>query len=225
MANILCFGDSITFGYSDPEGGWTQRLSRSLGKIYVSSAGNYLHAVYNLAIDGDDSARLASRIAEEIKPRSYDDVVIILFIGVNDSIYFPSKGNKVDVDDFKDNMRKILKVALGATSEVIVVGVTPVDEKKTQPVEAAMEPGASYSNSRIRLFNDALCEMAEKEKVEFVDFFEDMRKLDFDTYFFTDGSHPNSIGHQYIADKLTKKVAEMANNYDSSAEESDSAES
>ena len=30
MASILCFGDSITQGFVDPEGGWTQRLRRRL---------------------------------------------------------------------------------------------------------------------------------------------------------------------------------------------------
>jgi lysophospholipase L1-like esterase len=30
MVSILCFGDSITQGFVDLEGGWTQRLRRRL---------------------------------------------------------------------------------------------------------------------------------------------------------------------------------------------------
>jgi lysophospholipase L1-like esterase len=61
MASILCFGDSITQGYIDLEGGWTQRLRRHLDQDATVPRGATTfpaHAVFNLGISGDTAEGL-----------------------------------------------------------------------------------------------------------------------------------------------------------------------
>jgi hypothetical protein len=56
MASILCFGDGITQGYVDLEGGWTQRLRRRLDQpatVPVGATTFPAHAVFNLGVSGD----------------------------------------------------------------------------------------------------------------------------------------------------------------------------
>lgn len=214
MANIFCFGDSITFGYSDPEGGWPQRLSRDLEKIYIDEQGNRLHAVLNLGISGETSSGLLGRIENEIKARKFSqpEQVIIVAIGTNDSIYRQDGVNDVELDAFTSNIDAILKVAQKYSKKIMLLGLLPCDESKMQPMPWS-STGKCYSNSRLKMFNDQLAKICAKSDVHFEDMFADMLKFsDLSVYLF-DGLHPNSAGHQYIADRIKKRVAEMANGY------------
>jgi lysophospholipase L1-like esterase len=66
MATILCFGDSITQGFVDPEGGLDPAAAtparpgghRPLGDITFPA-----HAVFNLGISDDTTAGLAERLS------------------------------------------------------------------------------------------------------------------------------------------------------------------
>jgi len=211
MANILCFGDSITFGLSDPDGGWVQRLSRALEFIYIDESSNRLHQVINLGIDADTSAGVLARFADETKPRIRDKTVIILAIGVNDAVYREDGFVEAQPEEYADNLRTIIKLAKKHTDKLIVLGLTPVIESKVQPMPWS-KSGKSYSNQRINTFNKQAKAVAKAESVHFEDMFADLLKLDLEVYLH-DGIHPNAVGHQYIADRIKKCVAEMANDY------------
>ena len=72
MAQILCFGDSITLGFVDLEGGWTQCLRRSLDQLATFAVGGTrfpAHATFNLGVSDDTAAGLLARMEREILPR------------------------------------------------------------------------------------------------------------------------------------------------------------
>lgn len=211
MTRILCFGDSITIGYSDPDGGWPVKLNRYLSNIYINEYGQMKHMVSNLGVDADTSADVLARIKQETKTRISGDAIIILAIGVNDTEY-DKKGHLVTEQDvFVRNMTEIIKIAHEFTEHVIVLGLLPCDESRMQPMPWS-KTGASYSNKNIKLYDKLLSDVARDQNVYFADIFDDFSKLDTDLYL-QDGSHPTPAGHQYIADKIKKKVAEMANDY------------
>ena len=94
MASILCFGDSITQGYVDLEGGWTQRLRRRLDQETTVPFGDTTfpaHAVFNLGVSGDTAEGLAARLERELAPRQLgDQTIVVIAIGVNETAFDPA---------------------------------------------------------------------------------------------------------------------------------------
>jgi len=78
MVQILIFGDSITYGAWDKEGGWVRRLRKFLDENYE----DYL--IYNLGISGNNTDDLIERFEFETKQRlkENDETIIIFAIGV-----------------------------------------------------------------------------------------------------------------------------------------------
>ena len=213
MTRIICFGDSITFGYTDAEGGWTQRLHNALAKIYVTKQYNPIHEVVNLGISGETIEGLLNRAEAELDARIGEDgQVVIIAIGTNDSVY-KMKNNKTHTspEKFEKNLQKLIKICRQRTSRIILLGLLPCEEEKMQPMPWSTT-GKAYSNKRLKIFNDTIAGVAKAEELAFVDMFDDMFRREQGMYLH-DGLHPNSVGHNYIADKLKKLTAELASNY------------
>jgi lysophospholipase L1-like esterase len=91
MASILCFGDSITQGYVDLEGGWTQRLRRRSTRTPPSPMGATTfpaHAVFNLGVSGDTAEGLLARLEPELGPRRLgDQTIVVVAVGVNETTF------------------------------------------------------------------------------------------------------------------------------------------
>jgi len=192
MTRILVFGDSITYGACDKEGGWVQRLRKFLDKNYK----DYL--VYNLGVSGNNSKDLLERFEFETKQRLKEDeeTIIIFAIGINDSQFVHSKGNhRVPIDKFKDNIQKLIKLAQKFSSKIIFVGLTPVDEAKTTPIP--WNTDKSYKNEYIEQYNQTIKETCREEKIYFIEIFEKLKGTDYQKLL-EDGLHPNSDGHQRI---------------------------
>lgn len=211
MTRILCFGDSITLGVGDPDGGWTQRLSRALENIYIDEFGNRRHQVYNLGINGDDSSALLRRIEHEIESRKQKDMLIIIAIGTNDSLYFQESNNQIDPDAFGENLNQLINISRQYTDKLIILGTIPCIESKMQPMPWSMTKKC-YSNQRLSVFNKVSKQISEKNSVIFEDLFSAFKQLSPENYLH-DGLHPNQVGHQYICDRIKKTVAGLANNY------------
>ncbi len=131
MVRILIFGDSIAYGACDKEGGWVQRLRKFFDENYE----DYL--IYNLSISGDTTEELIKRFEFEAKQRlkEKDETIIIFAIGINDSQFVHSKNkNRIALEKFKENLRKLIQLAKKFSSKIIFVGLTPVDETKTTPI-------------------------------------------------------------------------------------------
>jgi lysophospholipase L1-like esterase len=206
MSNILCFGDSITQGYTDPAGGWTQRLRQKLDATYFHIYKNGItvpaHDVFNLGISGDTSAGLLARIASEIKPRLLnEDSIIIIAIGTNDSVYRQTDDSvETTEEQYGDNLLKLIQIAKQTTDKVIIVGTLPCDESKMQPMPWSSS-GKSYSNQRLKEFNDTAMNVASEQNVQIVNMFEKLNIENPDSYLH-DGIHPNENGHQLISDSI-----------------------
>lgn len=187
MAQILVFGDSETYGAWDSEGGWVSRLRQFIDKT------NKEHIIYNLGIDGNTTESLLIRFEFETKSRLWpDEETILLFqIGVNDSAI-------VSFEKFKENIKTLIKLAKKYSSKIAFLGLTSVDEKKTNPVP--WNNAVFYKNEKIRKYNDAIKALCKENKVHFIE----ISNISLDE----DGVHPNSKGHakifQLVKDFLVK---------------------
>ena len=187
MEQLICiFGASSTQGFYDVEkGGWADRL-----KIYAYerslSTDDYFE-VFNLGVSGNTSRDLLKRFYNEAKARN--PTVIIISLGDNDS------GLKVPLDEYEMNMDKIFIQAKEITQNIIVLGTKKVNEKFTKPVPWNKE--VYYINEEIKKYDNRLKKLAEKHKIKYVPFFDELNEKDLE-----DGIHPNSKGHKKIFERV-----------------------
>ncbi|MCX6742516.1 MAG: GDSL-type esterase/lipase family protein [Candidatus Pacearchaeota archaeon] len=190
---ILVFGDSLTYGAWDKEGGWVARLRRFIDEKYPEQ-----HFVYNLGVPGDTSKHLIERFEPEAKIRIFDkDPMVIFQVGANDSAILSSKRNAewISPKDFERNIRRLIFEARKITNKIFFVGHVFVDEKKTRPV--SWDKDVSYTNENIKKYGDITKEICSKENISFIDIFPDFKKQDFG-HLLQDGVHPTSAGHEAI---------------------------
>ena len=197
MAEILIFGDSIAYGAWDREGGWVQRLRKFLDERNLADP-NFYCLVYNLGIPGNTSADLLERVEFETEQRlkAGEETIIIYAIGINDSQFVHSKGeHNVPLDEFRENIQKLIDKAKIYSSKIAFLGLTPVDEGKTTPIP--WNPDKSYKNEYIERYNNVIRKVCEENEIYFIEILERLKALNYQDLV-KDGLHPNSKGHQKI---------------------------
>jgi len=194
---ILIFGDSITYGAWDKEGGWVQRLRKFLDEKTLTEPDFYC-LVYNLGVSGDTTDDLLGRFEFETEQRikEKEEMVFIFAIGINDSQFVHSKNSlRVRPEKFKNNIQALINTAKQFSLKIIFVGLTPVDESRTTPIP--WNTDKSYKNEYIRQYNDIIKTVCKANSFLFIEIFEPLNKLDYKNLL-EDGLHPNSSGHQKI---------------------------
>jgi len=178
MTNICVWGDSISYGAKDlKKGGWVNRLN-----LHLSKKTNYETIVYNLSVDGEDSEGLLKRFNSECKIRKPN--IIIIAIGVNDSGHRKNK-NIVSFEQYEKNINKLIEISLKYSKEILFIGLTKVNEKKTKPV---LWEELYYDNKQIEKYDKKLKEIVKNNKLRYVP----MNKIEL----CEDGVHPNEKGHE-----------------------------
>ena len=203
--NILIFGDSITWGAWDLQGGWVSRLKKVLTKRSVSSD-DYYSLVYNLGISGDNTDGLLNRFETEVKERIDDDedAVIVFAIGINDSQFINTeKRHSVPVGRFRKNIKELVKNARRVTDRIAFVGLTPVDDRKVDP--SPWNPAKSYKNEYVEKYDKIIQEVCNERKVDYGGLWGAFQQRDL-TSFLSDGLHPNDEGHKVIFDTVQKHL-------------------
>ncbi len=211
MAKLFFMGDSITAGAWDSKGGWAQHLSNKLlarsGTSERKHKGFYC-APYNLGIFGDTVADVIRRLDREITARTYGDtpdntVQLVFAVGVNDSVYLLDEDRNHASDDiFKQDLISLLTLARLITDNITFIGLLPVDQPRTDP--CPWTPSLAYRNEHIERFNAMIENFCGQEKLPFISFFDEWKSFPDLQNHFTDGLHPNDMGHE----KMAKKIGE-----------------
>lgn len=67
IARIYVFGDSITYGAWDTQGGWCDRIKHKLHQLKNDPSYGIKFQMFNLGIDGENSRSLSNRFETELK--------------------------------------------------------------------------------------------------------------------------------------------------------------
>lgn len=196
--NILIFGDSITWGAYDPDGGgWATRL-----RNYFEAQNKDID-VYNLGISGDSAADLLKRIEVEARPREPDSMVFA--IGINDSQFIHlTNSPRISVEEFRGNLEKIISAARKFTDSIAFVGLTVVDESKTKP----WDEEKSYINKLVRQLDEEIEKICKLENLKYISVKGAVENSDL-----IDGLHPNTKGHQKLFDRIRPEFEELLVEY------------
>ncbi|MFM7424495.1 MAG: GDSL-type esterase/lipase family protein [Elainella sp.] len=191
---IVALGDSLIYGFGDPEGGgWVERLRRSWMTPESPS-----HALYSLGVRGDRVRQVASRIESEFRNRGelrhrVPDV-IILSVGLNDCARLgrPDGKNFTDFGEFQADLANLLNQAQQLCS-VLFVGMTPVD-----PAKMPFSNCLYYNHADQRRYKEATKLACQARQIPYLDIFEQwMTRGDawWQARLTQDGLHPNSAGY------------------------------
>jgi lysophospholipase L1-like esterase len=198
---IVAIGDSLVYGYGDPEGGgWVERLRRQW--MEPEAAG---HALYNLGVRGDGVTQVLRRLDVEFRHRGemrnrLPDR-IILSVGVNDSARLakPQGRNLTDFETFQLAIAQLLDHAQ-QLCPVWVVGMVPVDESKMPFLECLY-----YNHADQKRYQDATRLACQARQIPYLDLFErwQMRGEQWwRSRLSADGLHPNSEGYRAILQEV-----------------------
>lgn len=186
MTTNFIFGDSLSYGLRNKKS-WVQLLREAKSdEIY-----------YNLSINGETTSYLLKRIKFELSQRFnvYDNNRIFLFIGINDS-RIVNYTQEVSLEEFEKNYIKLLDILQGYTDDIVVMGLTPVNE------EIMKNYVEDYNNSRIKYFDNVIMDIVRKRKLRYVNLFDKL--LDFENTLSSDGIHLSELGTYIIFEQLRK---------------------
>jgi lysophospholipase L1-like esterase len=210
---LYVFGGSTTQGFFDSEGGWVQRLASVLHKktlVAIKAGRGERHTVFNLGVAGDTTADVVARLEAEVTARrkaTDEDEYIVLAMGLNDTALEKNRAVQ-DVYAFQEQYEEAIQIAKDMQVKVICVGLTAVDESKTDPWIGSAE-GMQWKNNRINLFEDAIRQSAIRHDVAFIGLHDTfLAKLDDGEALLADGLHPNDAGHAWLYAEVYKALAD-----------------
>lgn len=196
---ILVFGDSITYGAWDSEGGWADRLKRWAHRRYLEK-GTKLQLI-NLGIGGDTSTKILARMENEIKARHSASwpFMIVLMVGSNDGRVREGVV-EVPLDEFSANYREIVKIAESYTDKIITVGLPPLGRPEVDFKEM------QYSDASLERYDSEIRAIAGEYDLPFVDVRPVFTAKD---AFSPDLLHPNDKGHEIICDAVKAEIEKL----------------
>ena len=204
---VLVFGDSITQGFWDIEGGWVSHIRKHYDQQMIDGTDNDPPTIFNLGVSGNSSDDVLARFENETKVRASEELAFVIAIGVNDA-RTKAGINYSDTNRYKQNLSEVLKLAKQYSNKILFVGLTPCVDERSNPVSWG---DTGYTIERIKEFNDTLREFCEENKVPFVEVFEPFAKAEAETELLPDSLHPNNEGHRLIADLVLPELQEMLN--------------
>ncbi|ARV61186.1 G-D-S-L family lipolytic protein [Nostocales cyanobacterium HT-58-2] len=212
---IVALGDSLIYGFGDPDGGgWIERLRR--GWMLSDSAG---HVLYNLGVRGDRIQQVAERLEVEFRHRgelrNQVPDLIILSVGVNDSARLGRLDgrNYTDFAVFESQIASLLDRAQ-QLCPVLFIGMVPVDEAKMPFLDCLY-----YNHSDQYRYKEATRVACTARRIPYLDIFQKwmdhgetwrLKRLS------QDGLHPNTLGYQTLLEDVMNWEAFASYNCNSS---------
>ncbi|OUL20109.1 G-D-S-L family lipolytic protein [Nostoc sp. RF31YmG] len=198
---IIALGDSLVYGFGDPDkGGWVEQLRRQW--MLPDSTG---HVLYNLGVRGDRTQQVAQRLEVEFRHRgelrNRVPDLIILSVGVNDSARLarPNGRNYTDFALFESQIAELLEQAQ-QLCPVVFVGMVPVDETKMPFLDCFY-----YNHADQYRYKEATRIACNKRRIPYLDIFDQwIERGELWRYkrISDDGLHPNTIGYQALLEDV-----------------------
>ena len=203
MAVIYAFGDSITYGAWDIEGGgWANRLRCYFDGLQDEDPSLY-YIVYNLGIPGETTDGLVNRFELEIKARERKDSIFVFAYGANDVAL---AGDKYTVakDAFKANLSEAVAKAKNVSQKIVLVNITPVIEEVTNNTGNPLH--RKRLNKDIQDYNKVIAGIGAEQNCQVADVNSLYIKSGCKELFDEDGLHPNAKGHEIIFEEVKKSL-------------------
>jgi len=207
---ILIFGDSITQGFYDSQGGWATRLANQYHMEALKDLSKDTLEVFNLGISGETAEGLLKRLKPEFQARIWrgDRMIVVISIGINNAVMRENRA-QYEIYEFQEVYEKILKEALKLADYVLCVWLSAVDDSLTDSWPYSSHQH-QWHNNRIMTFEDTIKQAAQHENIPFVPIHAVfLRELEAGKALLADGLHPNDAGHQFIVELVNPAITEL----------------
>jgi lysophospholipase L1-like esterase len=174
---IDAFGNSITEGFGDTRKppGYPFQLEQLLKPTHPNAI------VVNRGVGGERTAEGVRRLGAVLDKDGPDYVLILE--GINDV------NTQIPSTTIVENLGKMVRMVKARGSVPLIGTLLPATR-------------AGYSSTRIRTVNIMIRDLADREKIQLVDFHATfMEEDDFTLLLDDDGLHPNSLGYNLIAEE------------------------
>jgi lysophospholipase L1-like esterase len=199
---IVVMGDSVVYGYGDPEGGgWVERLRRRWLRPEMVG-----HAIYNLGVRGDNVQRVSQRLVQEFQTRGeFRNRVpdgLVLAVGMNDSarVGKPLGRPCTAMADFEAQINDLLEVAK-TLCPTVFIGMTPVLEEEMPFAEILY-----YNHADQFLYKEVTRQACQRHAIPYLDILDvwlGRGETWWRSRLSSDGLHPNSLGYQALLQDVT----------------------
>ena len=197
MKNYIIIGDSITYGIGDFEtGGYASMFKKYIvDKDDSLVCSNFVHVMGFPGATSKDILSKIDNLLEGLKDNAFDNIVI-LSIGVNDTIYF-NGDFKVSKENYKSNMKELINKITDKGYELILLGLTRIE----------LSDLGYYNNSNIEEYeqdleiisnnDEVLKELSKDNRIKYIEMKNVLSKDDY-----IDGLHPNTNGHRKMFERI-----------------------
>lgn len=180
--NIICIGDSLTFGYGVHQNkSWVSLLKE-----------NCNHNVINKGVNGDTSTGILSRFDRDVL--KYNTKICIIMCGTNDLLC----GR--EVNSIIDNINIMIKDCL--YNDIIPIIISPpriLDKLAKKLWESSLN--YNYINEKLNLFNKELCLLCQKNNISFLSIYD---LISYNESYYTDGIHLTESANILIFNAVNK---------------------
>jgi len=196
--SVCFFGDETLLGLNDPEGnGWGQRVVRA------ERGNGHVLVPYILAVEGDTTAKIASRWGQEANARltGLPASAIVFCFGLHDQA--------THLDDVQIPIQETLDLAEAMVTEasawrtVFWVGPPPVRGSNIPMLGRSQQP-LVYDNVRLRVLTQSFANIAAHNGVPYLDLCSglDGQRRYTNALVKSNGVLPGEDGHAMIAEML-----------------------
>lgn len=203
---VFFFGDSITQGFWDSEGGWPVRVRRFFDTKYLAEKSEGYLSFFNLGVDGDDTGDIIKRFENEVSARLSGEVLFIFATGTNDTI-FRQEDNLSEPSEYIEKLADLHEKAKKYSDRIMFVGLTPVQDELLNPMPWS-KTGKCYLTQRMRLFDEALRLFCKQQGSTYINVWDKFNQHDLQDVMY-DGVHPNDAGHEIIYNEVKKALSEV----------------
>ena len=198
MKLIGVIGDSISHGFFDNEDlGWVARLS----KLLIKNTGEE-YIFNNMSQFGDNIADAYHRVLYEVASRHFD--LLLISLGANDIRRRNNSNSELDFSSGARQMywQKFLDFLQKTGAKIVVTDLLPVIETRY-----GEDAGLTRKNADVVAYNRQLKKLCNENNITFFERHDNWKTKDLASLY-QDALHPNSAGHQQIADEIFAFLAE-----------------
>ncbi len=207
---VLVFGDSITQGFWDTEGGWVERIRKHYNQRQLIDLNHRNEpTIFNLGISADNSNSVLQRIASETTARTRHNYLpaVLVQVGVNDSCLDKTSNESsvsLPIETYEQNLHKIVDCLEPISCRIIFVGLSACDESYTTPVSWG---DYHYTNAAIQSYENVMKTVAQAHNIAYIPLFDAfLSELRAGKSFLTDGLRPNNQGHAFMSEHILQKL-------------------
>lgn len=203
--NIVCFGDSLTFGYGvDPKITFASRLAKQLPEQFPQIQ----WTVVNSGINGDTTREGLERLDRDVL--KHNPHIVILFLGSNDCAL--SEDQYRPMAEFQSNLVKITQRIQSHNNHSGLNDSKPVLLFITPPPMVDTDFMPFTTNSRLKEYSEKMKEIAKRLRCICIDFFEDLLAESngkIEDYTQIDGIHLNKAGYDFLYERIHTTIMSL----------------